>query len=417
MITPAYALTATERVLPRLALDFTTASLDARVTVARALNTATRVNSSGLIESVNADLPRFDYDPITKLCRGLLIEEQRANIMLRSAEFDLTWVKSNTTVTANAATSPDGTTNADTLDEGTALSVHSVSQAFSAVSGTSYAWSCFVKDLDRRYVQLFFGGAGHPATAFANFDLQTGTIGTVGATAAASITDFGNGWYRCAIVAAANATTAGASAQLGMVTSATSARAENYTGTNKKLYIYGAQVEVGAFATSYIPTVASTVTRNADVVSMTGTNFSSWYNASEGAFLTKFSFPSIPASQFRYVLAANDGTATNFIAIAGNTTSNVPAGRVIASSSTQASMGGGAITANQEAIGVLAYKQDSFAYGQNGATLGTDATGLVPTVNRLDIGALGSSFACAHIQRIAYWPQRIINNETLSFSK
>ena len=73
MITPSYGLTSTERVLPRMALDFTTASLDSRVTVTRSLNTATRINSSGYIENVNANLPRFHFSPTSLgTCRGLL---------------------------------------------------------------------------------------------------------------------------------------------------------------------------------------------------------------------------------------------------------------------------------------------------------------------------------------------------------
>lgn len=60
MITASYSLTAIERVLPRRAFDFTTANLYARVTIARAGNTATAINSSGVIALVNADLPRFD---------------------------------------------------------------------------------------------------------------------------------------------------------------------------------------------------------------------------------------------------------------------------------------------------------------------------------------------------------------------
>lgn len=82
MITPAYALTATERVLPRLALDFTTAVLDPRVTVSRALNTATVQNADGSVSIVNADLPRFDF--ANGVCRGLLIEEARTNVLLNS---------------------------------------------------------------------------------------------------------------------------------------------------------------------------------------------------------------------------------------------------------------------------------------------------------------------------------------------
>jgi hypothetical protein len=84
MITPAYAPTATERVLPRLALDFTTAVADPRVATARAANTATRFNSSGIIEIVNADLPRFDFSPTALTCQGQLIEEARTNLFLNS---------------------------------------------------------------------------------------------------------------------------------------------------------------------------------------------------------------------------------------------------------------------------------------------------------------------------------------------
>jgi hypothetical protein len=135
MITPAYGMTATERVLPRLALDFTTGALDPRVTVARALNTATRVNSSGLIEIINANLPRFDYDPVTLAPKGLLIEESRTNLMLQSQAIDQSpWAVSqlNTTGTPayiDVAASPDGTQNADKLIPNTVSTQHYAQQA------------------------------------------------------------------------------------------------------------------------------------------------------------------------------------------------------------------------------------------------------------------------------------------------
>lgn len=420
MITPAYSPTATERVLPRLALDFTTASLDPRVTVTRALNTATVINSSGLVATVNANLPRFDYDPSTLTCRGLLIEESRTNLYVYSEDFgNGNWSKFNSTVTTDATTAPDGAATADALVENSATGSHGLQQFYTGfTSGTSYTISLFVKAGIRSWVQFVFPSAAFGVGTGGYFNLTgAGSLGTTnGSPTSRTITAFPNGWYRITVTATATATTGG-----NMPISAASAdNTTSYAGSNGStaLFLWGAQLEAGAFATSYIPNLATgTTTRNADVVQMTGTNFSSWYNASEGAFLTKFSFPAIPASQFRYVLAANDGTATNFIAIAGNTTSNVPAGRVVTSSVTQASMGGGAITANQQAIGVLAYKQDSFAYSQNGATTGTDTAGTVPTVNRLDIGALTTSYANCHIQRISYWPQRITNSETLAFSK
>lgn len=104
MITPSFALTATERVLPKLALDFTTASLDARVTITRANNTATAINSSGVIAVVNANLPRFDYDPSTLVCKGLLIEESRTNALVNSLVDGTNLATQTVTVTAAART-------------------------------------------------------------------------------------------------------------------------------------------------------------------------------------------------------------------------------------------------------------------------------------------------------------------------
>lgn len=86
---------------PKFSLDFTTASLDSSVAFSRAGNTATVVNSSGYVVGINANLPRFDYSPVTKVCNGLLIEEARTNAYLQSADFSQAiWVKTNGTVTA-----------------------------------------------------------------------------------------------------------------------------------------------------------------------------------------------------------------------------------------------------------------------------------------------------------------------------
>jgi hypothetical protein len=83
MMTSSYSITATERVLPRLALDFTTAVLDPRVTFTRSGATATRVNASGFIETMAANTARFDYDPMTLAPKGMLVEESRTNLVYR----------------------------------------------------------------------------------------------------------------------------------------------------------------------------------------------------------------------------------------------------------------------------------------------------------------------------------------------
>jgi len=352
---------------------------------------------------------RFDYDPVTLAPRGLLIEEQRANLLTYSAEFDnAAWTKSNATATANTIAAPDGTTTADTLAEDTATGVHSYAQTFSATSGTSYALSGFFKNGDGRYVQLLFGSAGHGTTAFANFDLQAGTVGTVGATATATITNFGNGWYRCSIVSTATATTSSASGQFVHITSATSARAENYTGTSKFIYGWGAQLEARAFATSYIPTVASQVTRAADIAAITGPNFTPWYNQSAGTFVVSVDSYAEQAGVNAYnILSANDGTTNNFIRPYVYATNAGETVRIAASTVAEISRG----TWSQNVPFNLAatYAANDFIVALNGALSSADTSGAVPTANQLALGANNGvgSYLNGHIRSIRYYPSRL----------
>jgi hypothetical protein len=152
MITPSFGLTSTERVLPRMALDFTTAILDSRVTVARAGNTATVINSSGYVVPISANLPRFDYDPATLACKGLLIEEARTNVILNSNDFSqASWAKTAIGVTACPDISPSGLTDAQTLtNTGGTGNCNSV---VAGTSGISYTFSVWIQasNWSRRY--------------------------------------------------------------------------------------------------------------------------------------------------------------------------------------------------------------------------------------------------------------------------
>lgn len=265
MITPAYSPTATERVLPRLALDFTTATLDPRVTVTRALNTATRINSSGLVVGVNADLPRFDYDPITKVCKGLLIEETRSNIQLQSEDFATTWSPSGINVSTNSTIAPDGNLTADTLTA--TASPGNIAYLQAVTNGATYTFSLFVKKLSSDTVQLNFANvAAGPV-----FTFSTESFSTV-ASWTTSIQKLDNGWYRISATRASNTTFAGMQIRIA--------------NNGEAIYAFGAQMEAGAFATSYIPTTTTSLTRNADNVGMTGSNFSSWYTPNSAIFFS-----------------------------------------------------------------------------------------------------------------------------------
>jgi hypothetical protein len=273
MITPSYVITATERVLPRLALDFVTGVLDPRVTVLRALNTATAINSSGFVAIVNANLPRFDYDPVTLAPKGILIEEQRTNLVTFSEQFDnAAWSKLNASIAANATAAPDGTATADLLVPNTTLAQHRVDGA-TTIPATAHTWSCFVKAAGYGFAWLRIGSSG------AVFDLSTGAASSIAPGVTVGAQAFANGWWRfsVSVIAAGND-----AVRINVLPTLSTT---NFAGDGTSgIFIWGAQLEAGDFATSYIPTVASQVTRTADVVSMTGTNFSDWYNAGAGSW-------------------------------------------------------------------------------------------------------------------------------------
>jgi hypothetical protein len=350
--------------------------------------------------------PRFDYNPVTLAPRGLLIEEQRANLALYSEQFDnAAWVKSFAAVTANATTSPDGTTNADRFTADGSSNTHAAQQTVT-YTAAAHTFTAYAKRDTNNFVQLRFGAAAIAGgTGFANFDLNAGTVGTIGAgLSAASITPAGNGWYRCTITG----TTAATSTVIGfyVVASATAPSAEvNSLATS--VFLYGAQLEVGAFATSYIPTVASTVTRASDNATMTGTNFSSWYNASEGTIVVSAdSVRPTSISPATRVFQFDDGTGNNNIRSAGTSTLTV----VNATALQAFLLPNPAIPFDGTVFKFAsAYKENDFASVTTGA-VATDTSGTVPTVTQLALGSgTGAGILNGHIRSITYYPSRLAN--------
>jgi hypothetical protein len=404
MITPAYSTTATERVLPRMALDFTTGVLDSRITVARALNTATRVNSSGLIEGVNANLPRFDYDPITLAPKGLLIEELRTNLVPYSQDFsNPTWSKSNVAATADTTVAPDGTTTADTL---TASSASGFTwQVVSFTGDGDKTMSCFVKagTAATSVVQI------RDATAIANrgYFIITWTAGVPSVVRLTTGTVLGvdafpDGWYRLRLLA--SNVVAANSNQYRFLPDTTAG-----TGT---VIVWGVQAENGAFATSYIPTTTTSLTRNADAVTMTGTNFSDWYNAGSGAILARSRQSVITGT--RPSIYISDGTADNIISLRGVAANPE---LYIKATTDQVQIDAGTLTANSRFGLVGAWTTDNCAAAINGGAAVTDTSATIPTVDRMLIGSDGTNYLNGQVERISYWPQRIINAEAQAFSK
>jgi hypothetical protein len=433
MITPSYSITATERVLPKLALDFTTASLDPRVTFTRATsasNPATYTASTGFITLATNNQPRFDYDPITLVCKGLLIEESRTNLITYSAEFNnAAWVKSNLTVTANSTTSPDGAATADTLTVSAGSSVKFIRiSSFPAIAaGTDISGSVYLKAGTSNFFSISITNTANNNTfAVATVDLSTGTvtktgIGSNGVSVikSSSCISVGNGWFRVNLTATypfgSNAVLwvyANSSATPTYDVTSFGGETWNAAGT-ETCYVWGAQLEQASFPTSYIPTEAATLTRNADVATMTGTNFSDWYSAGAGGVVARM-LPST-VSSIRPALQFDDTTANEIITLQGNTTN--PELVIVDGGSPQAQIDAGTIAANTAYNLGAAWNTDNCAAAVNGGAAVTDNTATIPTVTQARIGSNGTNYLNGHIQTIRYWPQRIINAEVQAFSK
>jgi len=243
---------------PSLILQFAGAqTLDPRITFTRS-TTATFTGSDGLIQTAAIDAPRFDYNPVTLAPLGLLIEEQRANLLTYSEQFDnAAWTKISTTITANTIIAPDGALSGDLSVADTSSAIHAVRATYTGTTTTTYSYSVYAKQGSGSYefVIQFGASSGTPAwnsgnRATARFNLLTGvvvsTFGVGNSTAVSgSIAPVGNGWYRCTFVFIPDTTGASTSFSIGQIATPTSQSAsiawtgDGYSG----IYIWGAQLE------------------------------------------------------------------------------------------------------------------------------------------------------------------------------
>jgi hypothetical protein len=231
------------------------AQLEASVQATEYIPTTTTAVSVGML----ANVPRIDY---TSGCGKLLLEPQRTNTLLNSENLN-SWLKLDTSVTVNTTTSPNGTTNADTVTATGAGSLsHLIYQNLAFTSGTAYSYSVFAKANTSNYIQLVFAG-NLIANSYANFDLSSGTI-TASAFVTAKIEDYGSGWYRCSISATSAASTTN-SQIIYLINSPTASRGQSFVQSGESVYLWGGSFENGSYPTSYIPTTSTAVTRVADV--------------------------------------------------------------------------------------------------------------------------------------------------------
>ena len=381
------------------------------VTFTRA-SSGTYVGSDGLIKTATTNEARFDHNPRTGESLGLLVEEQRTNSILHSEGFNITnWsLGANITYSENTAdtTAPNGTNTADKLTANAATSVEYRSIQAQSTSA-QVALSVFAKAGTHSFLQFRTTNA---SSGHVNFDLTSGTLAAT--TATGIITAFPNGWYRCVAVFPAVSIT---NVQFELVTSLSAIRGEVWTAAGtESLYLWGAQLEAGSFPTSYIPTTSATVTRSADVASITGANFSSWYRQDEGTVFAEFQTVIQDAANNRGVTAVDDGTNNNRVSLfipAGNFPLGV-ASRVVSGGVATNPTNTGSITSSSIAKSAICYRvgTDGAAISVNGAIPAASSPASAPSgVNNLRIGTIfGTNNLGGTIRRLTYWPSRLPNS-------
>jgi len=235
------------------------------------------------------NIPRLDYSNGT--CPSLLVEPQRTNVILNSEDFSaVSWINFQSTETPNDTIAPNGLNTADRMTQ-TGAGGGSVYVATVTLSASSTV-SCYFKAGSTSVVTMDSNGTG--GYWGASFNLNTLAITYFGSGTNGKIESVGNGWYRCSV----SATITG----VNYLSFGIAGNISDY------VYIWGAQLEAGAYPTSYIPTTSASVTRNADVISKTG--ISSLFGTNQGTFFCDFIAPNSDASSSQYIFDISDGSSS-----------------------------------------------------------------------------------------------------------
>jgi hypothetical protein len=349
--------------------------------------------------------PRFNhtFDGSAWISRGLLIEEQRTNLCTYSGnQLNAAWAVYNATVTSSSETDPAGGTNAFRVAETTTSDQRHIVYNTITPSASTFTYSVYAKAQERIWLQLVSYDA--PNSYISWFNLSTGVVGTSTAGNTATITSVGNGWYRCSVTR----TVASTVQQYFQTGPANGDNNAAYAGDpTKGLLVYGAQVEIGSFPTSYIPTTTAAVTRSADVCQITGTDFSGFYNATEGTVAVEYSLTSTngnPNVNFLRIADAPPGNQSWETGIKLSTNSYFADVYNILSGGYQAQLSG-TFTGSLTGKTAFAVKANDFAASFNGGAVTTDTSGVMPT----NIGNIYIYANNNHIASLRYYPTRLTN--------
>lgn len=333
----------------------------------------TYFDSSGALQTASTNTPRFDYDPVTHAANGILIEENRTNIVAYSAQINTGATLTGTSISADVTTAPDNTSSADKIVESAGGTTHYYQYFPTLSNNTTYIMSIFLKAAERDKVMVFSIGLGNLEGEQGYFDLTSGTR----TSGTGSISAIGNGWYRIVV----KITTGNPSSSPGLrIAVRDNTGASSYAGDgNSGVYAWGLQIETGAVATSYIPTTGSSLTRAADWLNIPS---GSWLHASSNTVLAEYFAPSVASINNHGVFSLNNGTGADKTDIRANGTSYTTT-----AGTNKENLG---LAINTNAINKVSkgIAFNNVAISANGSAIVADTSVILPTVTNLQIGGL-----------------------------
>lgn len=397
-----------------------------KLTTTRA-STAMYWDVNGILQSAATGTLRRDYDPrlssTTERC-GYLIEEARTNLELRSEDYEnAAWTKTSSACVNNQSSGPRGpATMASYIESGGGNLAPAAARTI--VSSSTYTIFRVLKRLNTDWMSFAVGDNTSPSNGVRVwFDLANGVKGNVTAAGtgwthvASGIYSVGNGAYLCYITVTVGATTGYSRLQTASANGATTrADVGGGAGIGSGFYIDMAQWELGSFASSYIPTAGSTVTRAADLVTLAGTLFP--LNQTEGTLYSKFMMMGLTANN-QYTLGLDDGTNAERIALIRSVASSKASFIIVDSSNAQLGSDGIISSATLAALtqykAAGAYKLNDSAAALIGDTVQTDIVCTMPTTTQMVVGGLAASSRplMGWLFEVAYFPVRK-DNATLA---
>ena len=405
-------------VLPTLDLDFANSkTLDPRITFTRASG-GSYVGADGLIKYAGVNEARFDHDPATGESLGLLIEESRTNILRFSEEANNPgWniISSSILVDPDVTTAPDGAQTADKVIETVTTGGHSIEfTGYAFQSGTTYTVSFYAKAAERSRLRVTWPTLFTNRLAFVDIHPATFSVISDGGTIT-TVIPAGNDWFRVISITTCTTSTPGARVGITLVDIGTNViyKGDGISG----IYLWGAQLEIGSFPTSYIPTQESTRTRAADFPRIIGKNFSEWYRQDEGTLF--FDYLSSPGISSRRIASLNDSTNKNLISLISSNGSGSASNytEIITKESLQSRLGTGTLYSAGKRKGALSYGTNDIAFFRDGRDRFNDSTAILPVVNRFEIGSENNvNYLNGIIRHLTYYPKRLPNSQLQSLT-